>query len=253
MDAELKKVMEAFIESQKDIEAVLKQSKRRDVWDKIGTLSGLFSALLVALIGYLTIHSNSQRAAEERAEHARENDRVMAQKLIETRMLQVQTIEKFITHAATGDDQQKIALVALRYLGNDAFFAELTKLGLTKAIRDTAAVVAASGSSSAMAESGRPAPSGMGWVFLGTYHGQSGKWETRYLEFAETARPETLANKELRVWEVTGDLNVRSGLPDSKGLLASVVNTLPEGSRVTLENVQRWGASDLYFGLIKLR
>jgi hypothetical protein len=253
MDAELKQVLEAMIATQNDLRAAVDVRKRRDAWDKVAILSGFFSAVLVALVGYLTVQSNAERARNEQIQRANETDRAMAHKIVEDQLLQVQTIEKFIPHAATGEDQQKIALVALRYLGNDAFYAELTKLGLTKAIRDTAAVVAASGTSSATAETAATAPPGMGWVFLGTYHAQAARWETQYLDFEIDAPPLSLQNKPLRVWEKTGALNVRSGLPDSKGLLPQVVRTLPEGVRVTPTKVRRWGASDLYFGLVPLR
>jgi hypothetical protein len=253
MDTDLKQVLDAVIASQNDLRAAVEVRKRRDVWDKLGTLSGFFSALLVALIGFLTVQNNAQHAHEEQTQRSNETDRAMAQKIVEDRLLQVQTIEKFIPHAGTSEDRQKIALVAMRYLGNDAFYAELTKLGLTRAIRDTAAAVAASGTSSPVAQPAAAAPAGKGWIFLGTYHSQTAQWETRYLDFPVNALPRSLENKELRVWEQTGALNVRGGLPDSRGLLPQVVTTLPEGQRVTPQKVQRWGGSDLYFGLVPLR
>lgn len=83
--------------------------RKKDFWDKAGTLSTLFSGVLIALIGFYATNVYDQRQRE--AENARKEQ--------ELAVLQVQTMEKFIPHLSSGDEsRKKAAIIAISSLGN---------------------------------------------------------------------------------------------------------------------------------------
>src|SRR6266850_2047732 len=81
----------------------------KDAWDKITSLSGLATGLVVALIGFYAtnIYTRGQRhSAERRKERELQNS-------------QVQTIEKFFPHLASKDENLKRgALIMISAMGN---------------------------------------------------------------------------------------------------------------------------------------
>jgi S1-C subfamily serine protease len=82
----------------------------KDTWDKLAALSGLGSGIIVALIGFYAtnVYNRRQKATEERRKD---------QELL---IAQIQTVEKFIPHLSSQNEQAKsAALVAIAALGND--------------------------------------------------------------------------------------------------------------------------------------
>ncbi len=81
----------------------------KDVWDKLTALSGVISGIMVALIGFYAtnVYNRRQQAIAERRKD---------QELL---ISQIQTVEKFIPHLSSGDEQKKrAALISIAALGN---------------------------------------------------------------------------------------------------------------------------------------
>jgi hypothetical protein len=155
------------------------RKKGRDLWEKLGMLSGVVSALLVAFIGYLTIRENQVRARDEGARKQAEID-----------MLQMQTIEKFIPHlAATSEEEKKVTVLALSLLKNDKFVAQLTTLYPTSGVKQAGEIIMARGDTTMLATPPSTPQAGTGWAYLGTFNTATGRWETRYFDFQPDAPP----------------------------------------------------------------
>ena len=85
----------------------------KDWWDKLGTLSGLVSGVLVAVIGaYATWVYNRRQNAVEEAQRRREE----AQKERELETLNIQTAERFLPYLAGANERQKEAALAVLML-----------------------------------------------------------------------------------------------------------------------------------------
>ncbi|HVR23660.1 MAG TPA: serine protease [Candidatus Polarisedimenticolia bacterium] len=105
----------------------------KDGWDKLTALSGLSSGILVALIGFYAtnVYSRRQKASEER----RKDQEIL--------ISQIQTVEKFIPHLASDNEQIKgAALIALAALGNEDLAVRLASAfkgsGATRALTEIA-------------------------------------------------------------------------------------------------------------------
>jgi hypothetical protein len=90
----------------------------KDAWDKVTAVSGLASGLAVALIGFYAtnVYNRRQRISEERR---RDQEVVISQ---------LQTVEKFMPHLSSTDEQIKgAAIIAISALGNDELAIKLAK------------------------------------------------------------------------------------------------------------------------------
>jgi Trypsin-like peptidase domain len=106
----------------------------KDAWDKATALSGLSSGILVALIGFYAtnIYNKRQKVSEER----RKDQEIL--------ISQIQTVEKFIPHLASDNEQSKgAALIAIAALGNEELAVRLASAfkgsGATRALTEIAA------------------------------------------------------------------------------------------------------------------
>jgi Trypsin-like peptidase domain len=82
----------------------------KDAWDKVSAVSSLVSGLTVALIGFYAtnVYTRRQRLTEE---HRKGQELVISQ---------IQTVEKFIPHLSSRDENAKAgALIAISALGNE--------------------------------------------------------------------------------------------------------------------------------------
>jgi hypothetical protein len=95
------------------------KEKTKDTWGKLNSISGLATALLVALIGgFFTL---VYRGSESRS--------LASQEAQELRVLQVQTIQNFMPHLNSSDKRtQELALLAIAALGNDELATKLAGL-----------------------------------------------------------------------------------------------------------------------------
>ncbi len=104
---------------EKRIEKVEKDKNKKDIWDKISSVSGLISGLLVALIGGIAtyIYRERQMASEE------------AKSKRETIVSQIQTVQSFLPHLQSTDKLEKeAALLAIAGLGNSILATQLADL-----------------------------------------------------------------------------------------------------------------------------
>ncbi len=88
----------------------------KDIWDKLAAISGLISGLAVALIGFYAtnVYNRRQRQSEERRKE---------QELL---ISQLQTVESFIPHLSSKDENVKAgALIAISALGNETLAVKL--------------------------------------------------------------------------------------------------------------------------------
>ncbi len=89
---------------------------RKDKWDKFGSLSGVLSGILVAIIGFYATTVYDARKARE--ESAREKQHLA--------ILQVQTLGGFIPYLASDDEKQKkAAIISIAALGNPELATEV--------------------------------------------------------------------------------------------------------------------------------
>ena len=94
-------------------------SKRKDIWDKLGVLSGLITGLLVAFIGFYATNIYDKRS----------KDAELSQQARSTIATELQTVEKFFPHLASGNEKEKeAAILAVSSLGNTELAAKLATL-----------------------------------------------------------------------------------------------------------------------------
>jgi len=92
----------------------------KDGWDKLGTLSGLVSGVLVAAIGaYATWMYNRRQDRIQAAQHQRDQE----QKARELETLNIQTTERFLPYLAGTNERQKEAALAILMLLSKGEFA----------------------------------------------------------------------------------------------------------------------------------
>jgi len=113
----------------------------KDAWDKLSAVSGLISGVVVAGIGFYATHIyNRRQTAAEEARKAAEEDR----RDREIQFTEAQTVEKFIEHLASNDEQRrKAALIAISTLGKSKVAIDLAEAfkgpGATSALTTIAA------------------------------------------------------------------------------------------------------------------
>jgi hypothetical protein len=110
-DAQLDKLRDEFAELKRKVD-----KPPKDTWDKITAISGFASAIAVALIGFYAtnLYNRRQKQSEER----RKDQEVL--------LAQIQTVEKFIPHLSSQDEQIKAAaLIAIAAMGNDELAVKL--------------------------------------------------------------------------------------------------------------------------------
>jgi S1-C subfamily serine protease len=90
----------------------------KDIWDKLTTISGFASAIIVALIGFYATNLYDRR--QKQLEEQRKDQ--------EIRVSEIQTVEKLIPHLSSTDEQVKAAaLIAIDALGNKELAIKLAK------------------------------------------------------------------------------------------------------------------------------
>lgn len=90
-------------QSLKEIKAL--RNKKKDIWDIFSTLSTFLSAVVIAALGLYFTNVYNERAS------AREHQT----KVYQTRILEMQTVEKFIPHL-TGDEERRWHYLRLHLL-----------------------------------------------------------------------------------------------------------------------------------------
>ncbi len=126
------------------------EPRKKDIWDKAGTLSGFISGMLVAFIGYYATTVYDARKAKE--EIARDTRHLA--------VLQVQTLGGFLPYLASDDEKMKAAaIIGIEALGNSELAINVAKLyrgtGSTSALTQLAATSSPEVAKSAQAALGQ--------------------------------------------------------------------------------------------------
>lgn len=105
---EIKLLLEEVLEQQKDMrEQMAKQKSGKDFWDRLGALSPIFSAVIIACVGaYFTFSFNQQQL----------------------RVQEIQTIERFIPHLAGSEQSKRAAILAMSSLGDTKVAAKVASI-----------------------------------------------------------------------------------------------------------------------------
>lgn len=210
--------------------------KKKDNWDRFSTLSTFLSTVVVAALGlYFThVYNESQSAREHQTQ------------TYQTRILEMQTVEKFIPHLTGDEETKKVALLALTSLGSPEFATRFAKLNPSEGTESAADVIMATASSPEqqqipIAVSSTGATTGNeGWAYLGHYVRDTKQWKTKYFDIEDEAMPDSLASQSLKVREKTGALNVRIGMPTSDGRFLKIIEVLKPGSKALVHEIQEW-------------
>lgn len=209
---------------------------RKDFWDRFSTISVFLSTVVIAGIGsYFTYSYNKQQGAREQQN-----------KLYQIKILEMQTVEKFIPHL-TGDEKTKeIALLTLTTLGSSEFATKFTQLSPSVGSEAAADQIMRSAVSTEQKQIPTPITSTAkiekeGWAYVGHY--ADGKWKTRYFDISVDVAPTSLEGKTLSVSEKTGDLNVREGMPTFTGSFRPIISALKPGSKAKILKVEEWSSS----------
>lgn len=89
-----------------------------------------------------------------------------------------------------------------------------------------------------------------GWIYLGEYIADDGKWKTWNIEFKETSNPESLIDKPLPVRDKIGALNVRITMPDQYAEFGKIIDVLKPGKEVKILSIYKWSTSNYYWAPI---
>ncbi len=212
------------------------QGRKKDLWDRFSTVSVFLSTVVIAALGsYFTYSYNKQQGNLEHQTQVHQ-----------TKILEMQTVEKFIPHLTSDEKTKEIALLALTTLGSSEFatkFSQLSPSTGSDAAADTIMRTAV-----ALEQRQIPPPltstanaEREGWAYVG--HFVNSKWKTRYFEIDLDAKPESLEGEVLVVREETGALNVREGMPTFTGSFKSIIGALNPGSKAKILKVEEWLSS----------
>lgn len=223
------------------------KSKKKDLWDLLGPISTFLSAVVLGGIGLIITSDFNERQSLIDQKN----------KEYQTRILEMQTVERFIPYLTSEDEnKQKVALLTITSLGSPEFATMFAKLNPTKGTQAAVDRIMASAPSTDQNEipqsiTSKPAPSGTttnalstekktGWVYLGHYVETEDRWETRYFDFRADRNPSELVTTVLPVSKQTGTINVRADMPSLTGQFGRVLDVLKPPSQVKVISVKEW-------------
>jgi hypothetical protein len=228
-------------------------SKKKDWWERLVPVLTVLSTLVLGAAGLWFTKSYNDRQAELAARQA-EQDK--DSKRYQTRVLEMQTVEKFVPYLTDKDEGKKeMALLIITTLGSPEFATQFVKLNPSKGTqaaadrimagaapsgeRESPEIVASKPSSTAGVPTAK-APTKTGWVYLGQYDPQAKQWQTQYFNFSASAEPSSLRDTVQTVRARTGDINVRAGMPSPTGQFPRVREVLRPNSPVKVRSIQEW-------------
>lgn len=257
----LVKRQEAILEK---ISESLKEQKRRSYFD---IASKFLSGVVIAGAGVWFTVIYNERALEQTAvlkkteleQVAAENKRTALLKESEQKILQMQTLETFIPHLVSGEEEKKVALIAIKVLGNEIIATQLSELlGESEGVRRAGSTIMASTipteqtelPQTVKASAVQSAETKSGWAYMGNFRAKEMRWETWYFDELSSS-PTSYEGSTLTVRRETGSLNVREGPPTVFGRMRKAIDVLSAGSQVVVEEVQAWGSSGYMWAKVK--
>ncbi len=212
-------------------------TKAKDLWDKLGSLSVFLSSVVLGIAGLYINSTFNERESERAVETQKEQQQIA----------KVQTLSSFMPHLAAGKEMREAALFAIAVLGYPELAVKLNSLrnedaATSDAIMRTAPASVASQLQEKQMRVFRMAAreEEIGWVYLGDYSSSGGSWNSRYLSFDPNARPPDLVNRIYGVRNETGAINVRRGMPSDAGEFMRVDTVLPPGSKLKVLETRQW-------------
>ena len=227
-------------------------TKKKDRWERLAPILTIISTLILGVAGLWFTKSYNDRQAEFAIRQAERDNEL---KQYQNRVLEMQTVEKFVPYLTAGDEAKKeMALLIITTLGNPVFATQFVKLNPSKGTQAAADRIMATGApasqkeapiavvskTSSLVATGKQPPKKSGWVYLGHYESENKRWKTQYFNFAASADPSSLRGSAQTVSTRTGDINVRIGMPTPTGEFPRVREVLKANSSVTLRTIQEW-------------
>jgi len=241
-------------------------TKRKDVWDRLGPLSAFISSVVLGVASLWFTQSYNNRQAEIAVIQGKQDQET---KKHQTRVLEMQAVEKLLPYLTTNDEKQKeVALLVITTLGSPEFATQFARLkpseGSQAATDRIMASAVASGTgqeqSAVVTETspsvdksvGMPtSKQKVGWVYLGRFVSADHRWKTQYFEFSSSAEPASLVSVSLTVKAETGTINVRLGMPTEAGEFRGVRDVLKPGVKVTVREVREWSSAGYMWAAVE--
>lgn len=225
-------------------------TENKDWWDRLSSISTFLSSVVIAGIGLYFTHSYNAIESARKSDLEKQDN---ANKTYQAQILEMQTVEKFIPHLTSKNEEtKKIAILTISTLASSKVATNIGQLYKTKGTQEAVDIIMASSNSGGRAEAPLKAPSQTkqsivsqerhGWIYLGDFDSIKNRWNTRYLNFDVNLRPGQLNNLTLGVRKETGALNVRAGMPTDTGEFPSVVESLQPNNKNNLHilEVKPW-------------
>jgi hypothetical protein len=128
--------------------AVSKGNRRKDIWEKLGALSGILtftSSLLIAALGWYFTKSYNDRQTEAQTSQNRQQNR----------LVEMQTIERMIPHLIKDEQSKRAALIAINELASPTLAIQLgAAFGGTGAVEALGSIASQGGKAASDAVSG---------------------------------------------------------------------------------------------------
>jgi hypothetical protein len=230
------------------------QPKRKDAWDKLGLLGGP----LIAFVGIaFTVQYNArqdqikQLQANQASELAR-NQSIQASELARNQLVlqRLDVLGKYYSELMNQDKRRReFAIRVIKNAGDDELASRLTlQFDPKEQDKVFAELTTAPPPTTAVAAAGLH-----GWAYLGTYERSNRQWRTRYFDFSATASPADLIGTDQKVSGVTGDLNIRAGLPTVDGPMPKALAILVPGQAIHILSIRNWNNTGYHWAEVKYR
>ncbi len=120
-----KMLLDAGAEPMGILEGLEMGKPSRDNWDRLSSLSGVFtfiSSLLIAIVGWYFTNSYNERQLKWEQTQARQEQ---ATKVHQNKLAEMQTVEKMIPHLTKNESSKQVALIAISALASPEIAAQI--------------------------------------------------------------------------------------------------------------------------------
>lgn len=217
--------------------------KPKDAWDKLGLLGGPLTALVVLIF---TLVYNANQDSIKTAQ-ASESAQIARNQLVLQRL---DVVAKYYSELMNQDKLRRdFAIRVIKNAGDEELASRLALQFEPKERDRVFSEVALTTTKS----DAKPDATLRGWAYLGTYEASAGQWRTRYFDFSATTPPQQLMGTKQTVSTLTGDLNIRTGLPSGEGPMPPALAILVPGQSVHIRTVRNWNASGYHWAEVEYR